>query len=148
MNNFDKNMAEIFDIDPLNDSIIDDPDVKKVVLPVPVNSEEPDLKQDLNDAYSTSKDNLIDFIDKGKDAMEELLLIAKAGQHPRAFEVFATLFKNMTDANDKLLDMQKKMREMDGKKTVGSGDTKIDKAIFVGSTAELNKLIKNKNDTV
>ena len=46
--------------------------------------------------------------------------------------------------NDKLLDMQKKMREMDGKKAVSSGDTKIDKAIFVGSTAELNKLIKNK----
>ena len=76
--------------------------------------------------------------------MEELLQIAKAGQHPRAFEVFATLLKNMTDANDKLLDMQKKMRDMDGKKAPSSGDTKIDKAIFVGSTAELNKLIKNK----
>lgn len=148
MNNFDKNMAEIFDIDPISDVINDDPEVKKVTLPVPVGTNEPDLKQDLNDAYSTSKENLIDFIEKGKDAMEELLMIAKAGQHPRAFEVFATLFKNMTDANDKLLDMQKKMREMDGKKTAGSGDTKIDKAIFVGSTAELNKLIKNKNDTV
>lgn len=145
MNNFDKNMAEIFDIDPISDTINDDPELKKVVLPVPVstNSDEPNLKQDLNDAYATSKDNLIDFIDKGKDAMEELLCIAKAGQHPRAFEVFATLFKNMTDANDKLLDMQKKMREMDGKKA-SVGDTKIDKAIFVGSTAELNKLIKNK----
>lgn len=143
MNEFDKNMAEIFDIDPISDPINDDPEVKKIVLPVPVSTDEPDLKQDLNLAYATSKDNLIDFIDKGKDAMEELLLIAKAGQHPRAFEVFATLFKNMTDANDKLLDMQKKMREMDGKKAP-VGETKIDKAIFVGSTAELNKLIKNK----
>lgn len=143
MNTFDKNMSEIFDIDPLNDTINDDPEVKKVVLPVPVNSDEPDLKQDLNTAYQTSKDNLVDFIEQGKDAMEELLQIAKAGQHPRAFEVFATLFKNMTDANDKLLDMQKKMREMDGKKKESSG-TNIDKAIFVGSTAELNKLIKNK----
>ena len=143
MNNFDKNMAEIFDIDPISDPISDDPELKKVVLPVPLNSDEPDLKRDLNDAYATSKDNLIDFIDKGKDAMEELLCIAKAGQHPRAFEVFATLFKNMTDANDKLLDMQKKMREMDGKKSP-VGDTIIDKAVFVGSTSELNKLIKNK----
>lgn len=148
MNNFDKNMSEIFDIDPISEVINDDPEVKKVVLPVVSNAGEPDLKQDLNNAYETSKDNLIDFIDKGKDAMEELLQIAKAGQHPRAFEVFATLFKNMTDANDKLLDMQKKMREMDGKKTASTGDTKIDKAIFVGSTAELNKLIKNKNDSI
>ena len=145
MNNFDKNMSEIFDIDPISDPINDDPEVQKVVLPpAPLNPGEPDLKTDLNDAYKTSKDNLVDFIEQGKDAMEELLQIAKAGQHPRAFEVFATLLKNMTDANDKLLDMQKKMREMDGKKASSSGDTKIDKAIFVGSTAELNKLIKNK----
>lgn len=139
MNTFDKNMAEIFDIEPLKK----DTEVEKVVLPVPVNADEPDLKTDLNDAYQTSKDNLCDFIEQGKDAMEELLQIAKAGQHPRAFEVFATLLKNMTDANDKLLDMQKKMREMDGKKKEAAG-TNIDKAIFVGSTAELNKLIKNK----
>lgn len=145
MNNFDKNMAELFDINPISGSINDDPEVEKVVLPpVPLNTGEPDLKTDLNDAYKTSKDNLVDFIEQGKDAMEELLQIAKAGQHPRAFEVFATLLKNMTDANDKLLDMQKKMRDMDGKKSAPSGDTKIDKAIFVGSTAELNKLIKNK----
>lgn len=144
MNNFDKNMAEIFDIDPISDPINDDPEVSKVVLPVPINTDEPDLKTDLNDAYAESKNNLMGFIEQGKDAMEELLLIAKAGQHPRAFEVFATLLKNMTDANDKLLDMQKKMREMDGKKAASTGDTKIDKAIFVGSTAELNKLIKNK----
>lgn len=144
MNTFDKNMAEIFDIDPLNDQINDDPEVKKVVLPMLPTAGEPNLKQDLNDAYETSKNNLVNFIDQGKDAMEELLQIAKAGQHPRAFEVFATLLKNMTDANDKLLDMQKKMRDMDGKKAPSSGDTKIDKAIFVGSTAELNKLIKNK----
>ena len=143
MNNFDKNMAEIFDISPLNDPINDDPEVKKVVLPVPVNTGEPDLKQDLNDAYETSKSNLVDFIEQGKDAMDELLLIAKAGQHPRAFEVFATLLKNVGELNDKLIDNQKKIREVDGKKK-DSGDTKIDKAIFVGSTAELNKLIKGK----
>lgn len=145
MKNLDKNMSEIFDIDPIGDMINDDPNQKKVtVLPAVVNTDEPNLKQDLNTAYETSKNNLEDFIDQGKDAMEELLQIAKAGQHPRAFEVFATLLKNMTDANDKLLDMQKKMREMDGKKSSSDSGTKIDKAIFVGSTAELNKLIKNK----
>jgi hypothetical protein len=143
MNDFDNNMAKIFDIEPLTSKIESDPQVEEVKLPVLSNTEEPDLKSDLNAAYETSKNNLVNFIDQGKDAMEELLLIAKAGQHPRAFEVFATLLKNMTDANDKLLDMQKKMREMDGKKAA-VGDTNIDKAIFVGNTSELNKMLKGK----
>jgi uncharacterized membrane protein YhfC len=96
----------------------------------------------LTDAYEQSKSNLQDIIEQGKDAMDEILQIAKAGQHPRAFEVYGTLLKNMVEANDRLLKMQKEMREMDGKKK-DNGDTKIDKAIFVGSTAELSKILKN-----
>ena len=68
--------------------------------------------------------------------------IASSGQHPRAFEVYATLLKNVVDANKELLNVQKQMRDMDGKKK--DGDTKIDKAIFIGSTAELSKLVKGK----
>ena len=100
------------------------------------------LKNDLEDAYQQTKDNLQDLIDQGKEAMEEILNIAKAGQHPRAFEVYGTLLKNVVDANKELLAVQKQMRTMDGKPK--EGDTKIDKAIFVGSTAELNKLLKGK----
>ena len=77
--------------------------------------------------------------------MEEILQVAKAGQHPRAFEVYGTLLKNMVDANKELLNIQKQMRDMDNKKK-DTGDTKIDKAIFVGSTAELNKLLNNKDE--
>jgi hypothetical protein len=76
-------------------------------------------------------------------AMEETLQIAKAGQHPRAFEVYGTLLKNVVDANKELLAVQKQMREMN-KQNQPSGATHIDKAIFVGSTSELNKLIKGK----
>jgi uncharacterized protein YukE len=135
MNTFDKNMEKIFDVTP----------VESKPTPVVVSKpavDESDLKQDLKDAYEQSKENLQDLIDNGKDAMEELRQIASAGQHPRAFEVYATLLKNMVDANKELLNIQKQMRDMDGKKK--DGDTKIDKAIFVGSTAELNKLIKGK----
>jgi hypothetical protein len=103
---------------------------------------EPDLKQDLTDAYQQSKENLQGIIDQGKDAMEEILNIAKAGQHPRAFEVYATLLKNMTEANDRLLKIQKEIRDMEGVKKE-TNNTNIDKAIFVGSTAELGKLLKN-----
>ena len=136
MNTFDKNMEKIFDVTP-----VEVPE-KQSLIPVKSDSEELDLKQDLTDAYEQSKSNLQDIIDQGKDAMDEILQIAKAGQHPRAFEVYGTLLKNMVEANDRLLKMQKEMREMDGKKK-DNGDTKIDKAIFVGSTAELSKILKN-----
>jgi hypothetical protein len=139
MNTFEKNMEEIFDISP------------KAELPVVVKKETPvaisdsNLEEDLTDAYEQTKTNLQDLIDQGKDAMEEILLIAKAGQHPRAFEVYGTLLKNVVDANKELLTVQKQMREMN-KQNQASGTTHIDKAIFVGSTSELNKLIKGKND--
>ena len=83
------------------------------------------------------------MIDTGKDGLQEILQIAKAGQHPRAFEVFATLLKNVGELNDKLIDNQKKVREVEGKKK-NDGDTKIKNAIFVGSTTELSKLVKGK----
>ena len=139
MNTFDKNMEKIFDVTPVeNPQYNITSDERKMEMP----SNMPDLKQDLVDAYDQTKSNLQDLIDSGKDAMDELRQIASAGQHPRAFEVYATLLKNMVDANKELLNVQKQMREMDGKKK--EGDTRIDKAIFVGSTAELSKLVKGK----
>lgn len=137
MNTFDKNMEKIFDVTPVEEE-------KKPLVPVTNKSptDDLDLKTDLVDAYEQSKSNLQDLIDNGKDAMEELRQIASAGQHPRAFEVYATLLKNMVEANDRLLKMQKEMRDMDGKKR--EADTKINNALFVGSTAELSKFLKGK----
>lgn len=136
MNNFDKNMEQIFDVTPTE---------PKKAQPIVTTHYNPpsDDKQDLVDAYQQSKENIQEIIDSGKDAMEEILQIAKAGQHPRAFEVYATLLKNMTEANDRLLKIQKEMREIEGRKK-DSGTT-IDKAIFVGSTSELSKFLKGNN---
>jgi len=133
MTTFDKNMEKIFDVTPVENK------EKKTPLPVVKADDEPDLKMDLADAYEQTKSNLQDLIDNGKDAMEELRQIASAGQHPRAFEVYATLLKNVVDANKELLAVQKQMRTMDGKQSVG--DTRIDKAIFVGTTDQLNKML-------
>lgn len=140
MNTFDKNMEKIFDVTPVEEKA-------KPLVPVTDAETRPavsdnDLKQDLKDAYGQTKDNLQELLDHGKEAMEEIYQIAKAGQHPRAFEVYGTLLKNLVDANKELLNVQKQMREMDGKKKDGVGDTKINNAVFVGSTDELNKLIK------
>jgi len=136
MSEFDKKMEEIFDVTPTV------PEEKKSPVVLQQHYNDPDLKQDLTDAYQQSKENLQGIIDQGKDAMEEILNIAKAGQHPRAFEVYATLLKNMTEANDRLLKIQKEIRDMEGVKKE-TNNTNIDKAIFVGSTAELGKLLKN-----
>jgi len=129
-------MEEIFDVTPTE---------PKKAQPIVTTHYNPpsDDKQDLVDAYQQSKENIQEIIDSGKDAMEEILQIAKAGQHPRAFEVYATLLKNMTEANDRLLKIQKEMRDIEGRKK-DSGTT-IDKAIFVGSTSELSKFLKGNN---
>jgi hypothetical protein len=136
MTELNKNLSEIFDVTPIEE-------VKKEKLPtVATKYNAPDIEQDLTDAYQQSKENLQGIIDQGQEAMEEILNIAKAGQHPRAFEVYGTLLKNMVDANKELLNIQKQMREMDkSKKEVNN--TNIDKAIFLGSTADLGKFLKH-----
>ena len=136
MSDFDKSMANLLDVKPVDSSEI--VTVKKQ-LPATQNL---NLEDDLTDAYNQSKDNLQDIIDQGKEAMDEILQIAKAGQHPRAFEVFGGILKNVVDANKELIAMQKQMRDMDKKNE--TSQTNIDKAIFVGSTAELSKFIQGK----
>jgi uncharacterized protein YicC (UPF0701 family) len=140
MNDLNKNLSEVFDVMPI-------PEEKKESLPVikskPLDDKSVELQQDLTDAYQQSKENLQGIIDQGKEAMEEILQIAKVGQHPRAFEVYGTILKNMVDANKELLNIQKQIREMEGIKK-DTASTNIDKAIFVGSTSELSKLLKSK----
>ena len=136
MNDFDKKMTEVFDVTPTVK------EEKKESLPIAKRPAAEEYQEDLTDAYTQSKENLQGIIDQGKEAMEDILQIAKAGQHPRAFEVYGTLLKNMVDANKELLTIQKQMRDMDNNKQK-AGDTKIDKAIFVGTAADLNKLLKD-----
>jgi hypothetical protein len=138
MSKFDESMANILDVKPLANTTVVVPEVKKQ-LPA---TQQLNLEDDLTDAYNQSKDNLQDIIDQGKEAMDEILQIAKAGQHPRAFEVFGGILKNVVEANKELIAMQKQMRDMDKKNE--SNQTNIDKAIFVGSTAELSKFIQGK----
>jgi hypothetical protein len=136
MNELNKNLSDIFDVTPIEE-------VKKEKLPtVSAKYNKPDIESDLTDAYQQSRENLQGIIDQGQEAMHEILEIAKAGQHPRAFEVYGGILKNMVDANKELLSIQKQMREMDNTKKE-TNNTTIDKAIFVGSTADLGKLLKD-----
>ena len=137
MSNFEKNMAEIFDVTPVTD---------KTNLPViKKTSNTQGLEVDLDADYLESRQTHKELIEKGNQAIDHLLAIASESEHPRAFEVVATLIKNTSEANEKLLNMQKLMREMKGMKSGDQSKVSVDKAIFVGSTAELSKLIKGKN---
>lgn len=139
MSNFEKNMAEIFDV--AAPTIIEKPS-----LPATTESAvSKGLEVDLDSDYLESRKTYKELIEKGNQAIDHLLAIASETEHPRAFEVVATLIKNTSEANEKLLNMQKVMREMKGMKTADNSKVSVDKAIFVGSTAELSKLIKGKS---
>lgn len=132
-------MSEIFDV-PAKVA-------EKPPLPVVIENsttEITNLDKDLDKDYEESRKTLKELVRKGNDAIDHLLAIATDTEHPRAFEVVATLIKNTAEANEKLMVMQKSVRDM---KNIKSKETvNVDKAIFVGSTAELNKLLKGKKD--
>ena len=94
--------------------------------------------------FQYARENLYDIIEKGRDAMEELLEIAKAEESPRAFEVFGQLLKNMSDTQETLMDLHQKKQKLEnaGERQEVTQAQNITNALFVGSTADLLKLVK------
>ena len=93
--------------------------------------------------FEAARANIHNMIENGNDAMHKLALIAESSQHPRAFEVLAKLMDTMLNANEKLLDLQTKIREISAADAPISEKAKtINNNLFVGSTAELSKLLK------
>jgi hypothetical protein len=101
-------------------------------------------KSDIDNDYKYSRDNYYNLIEKGQEAIEGILEIAKEGQHPRAYEVAGALIANVAQTVDKLQDLQKKLKDL--KAATKSASPQIKNALFVGSTAELQKMLKNKNE--
>jgi hypothetical protein len=103
-----------------------------------INGEEKDTD------FRYARENLYHIIERGRDAMDELLEIAKAEESPRAFEVFGQLLKNMTDTQEKLMELHRKKQiiENDGERQEVTKAQNVTNALFVGSTADLLKLVK------
>ena len=99
-----------------------------------------DIKKD----YEYTRGNLYSLIEKGQEAINGILELAQESEMPRAYEVAGQLIKNVADATDKLMDLQKKLKEVEEEKQL-RGPTNVTNALFVGSTAELSKLLKNQN---
>ena len=91
--------------------------------------------------YEYTRGNLYSLIEKGQEAINGILELAQEGQQPRSYEVVGQLIKSVGDVSDKLIDLQQKMKDLNKEDT--SSPTTVNNALFVGSTAELQKLLKD-----
>jgi hypothetical protein len=105
-----------------------------------ISSSAEDIKKD----YEYTRGNLYSIIEKGQEAINGILELAQESEMPRAYEVAGQLIKNVADATDKLMDLQKKLKEVEEEKQA-KGPSNVTNALFVGSTAELAKILKNQN---
>ena len=102
------------------------------------------VKDDIEKDYEYTRGNLYSIIEKGQEAINGILELAQESEMPRAYEVAGQLIKSVSDATDKLMDLQKKMKDVNEEKE-SKGPTTVNNALFVGSTAELQKLLKGQN---
>ena len=90
--------------------------------------------------YEYSRETLFDLINKGRDALEDMIQVARESEHPRAFEVLSGLIKNVADVNDKLMDLNKKHKNINSKEKPAE-QTNTTNNLFVGSTVDLQKML-------
>ena len=115
---------------------------QQLVHPKPI-VRRPDEDSDHADVdYKYSRENFYNLVERGQDAIDGILEVAKEGEHPRAYEVVGQLIKNVSEVTEKLVDLQEKMKKL--KEVPDNAPKNVTNALFVGSTAELQKLIKEK----
>ena len=99
-------------------------------------------RNDIEKDYEYTRGNLYSITEKGQEAINGILELAQDSEMPRAYEVAGQLIKSVSDATDKLMDLQKKLKDVE-EETQQKGPNTVNNALFVGSTAELAKLLKN-----
>ena len=112
-------------------------DTKKVgIQKPPLDRDKTDIRND----YEYTRGNLYSIIEKGQEAINGILELAQESEMPRAYEVAGQLVKSVSDATDKLMDLQKKLKDVEEEKAVGPNV--VNNSLFVGSTADLAKMLK------
>ena len=99
-------------------------------------------EDDIEDDYKYQRDNFYNLVEKGSAAIDGLLELAKESEHPRTYEVAGQLIKNVAEVTEKLGDLQEKMRRL--KEVPNNAPKNVTNALFVGSTKELQKMLKDK----
>ena len=100
-------------------------------------------KSEITRDYEYTRGNLYSIIEKGQEAIDGILELAQESEMPRAYEVAGQLIKSVSDATDKLMDLQKKLKDVNEEESSKKGPSTVNNALFVGSTADLAKLLKN-----
>ena len=109
----------------------------KPMKPAPPKEDKNDIKKD----YEYTRANLYSLIEKGQEAINGIMELAGESASPRAYEVAGQLIKNVSDATDKLMDLQKKLKDVE-EESKSKGPQNVTNALFVGSTADLAKMLK------
>jgi len=126
MSKLNQKLAEALDIEPVNFT------ETEVVVVANV----------IDDDAEFARQNLRKLIEKGSIAADNILHVAKESEHPRAYEVAANMMKHLADMNKDLLEIQKRKQDLQPKQTDNKGPINVDKAVFVGSTAEFIKQLR------
>ena len=137
----DDKLSRVFDMEPVREGEVI-MSTGEVVVPETNNQSEK-----IENDYDRARANLYGLLQQGQDALIHALEVAKSSEHPRAFEVVGNLMNQLADINEQLLRLHERKQKLDEPKQTkeSRGEAKIvtNNSIFVGSTAELNKLIKN-----
>ena len=132
MSKIDDKLNEVLDI--ANDVTVEE--VKKTLPITAPENKDPDVD------FETGRKNLYNLLDKGNEAIDGILELAKEGEHPRAYEVAGQLIKTVSEVSQNLLDLQDKLKKV--KEIPNTGPKNVTNALFVGSTTELQKMLKEK----
>ena len=116
------------------------PPISQEVMKSPPMYSADELLEDIDNDYEYQRQNFYNLVEKGTDAIEGILELAKESEHPRTYEVAGNLIKQVAEVTEKLGDLQEKMRKL--KEVPDNAPKNVTNALFVGSTAELQKMIK------
>jgi hypothetical protein len=117
----------------------------ETAVTIPRKISQPSITEDdIDNDYKYQRENLYNLIERGQDAIDGILELAKEGEHPRAYEVALNGIKQVADVTDKLVELQEKMKRL--KEVPSNAPKSVTNALFVGSTAELQKMLKGKSD--
>lgn len=133
MKKLNDNLSEIFDVEPIQAT---------EVLPAVQLTTELVVGDEVDTDSAIARNNIKSLLDKGSGAIDNLLLVAQESEHPRAYEVAANFIKTLADLNKDLLEIQKRKQDLKPQAATQSQSINVEKAVFVGSTAELLKQIR------
>ncbi|MAI05483.1 MAG: terminase [Euryarchaeota archaeon] len=107
-----------------------------------------DENKNVNKDYEYSRDTYYDLIERGRESLELMIEVARESEHPRAFEVLSGMIKNISDVNDKLMDLNKKNKDIkqDPKQLENKGTTNNN--VFIGSTTDLQRILRDEEKVI